>query len=209
MFITPIPEPRAGKPRRFPTLALYEAALLAHASRVGLPLSLVSAIYESRIWEGASLYVLKTGEAAAYYLSEAVKPAIESGELTEFHFRGKDHQTYWVAKLINQDELRNRKIADAGKPFEVQNDVFIDSKTGLRQHRGSNEIMAGRVAFVCRHSSDGSSNISDAIARIGGNNPDPSSYIVIDVSSIIRDTDARLSDRAGFVAAHGARFRGE
>lgn len=55
MFTTPIPEPRAGHPRQFPLLAVYEAALLSWAAEHAQPLPIIREAIERRLGDIASM----------------------------------------------------------------------------------------------------------------------------------------------------------
>jgi hypothetical protein len=84
LFNTPIPEPRAGKGRNYPYLAVIEAALMAESARSGISVSTISAAFQRRLlWEAKNASIEdKIQEQNGKFTSEDIE--VIADQLTEF-----------------------------------------------------------------------------------------------------------------------------
>lgn len=89
VFRTPahlLPEPRAGKPRMYPRLAVYEAAMLAWAAASGLPIRLITGA-----WGQLTMHAI--GHGASGWVDADFIEAIKAGQVRDFD---PDADTMWV-----------------------------------------------------------------------------------------------------------------
>ena len=80
-FRTPLKEPRAGKPREFPLLAVYEAALLAAFTRMGVPFD-VAREWTTTILKG----VKEAGGKSPIEPARWAWAAVQDGKIEGFGF---------------------------------------------------------------------------------------------------------------------------
>jgi len=94
LFNTPIPEPRAGKPRSYPWLAMIEAVMFAEGARRGLSVSTVSSAFRSRLCQAIPTYIDADVSDRNYQFKE---PDIEKmrGDLPEFQYISSKNPYAW------------------------------------------------------------------------------------------------------------------
>jgi hypothetical protein len=102
LFKTPshlLPEPRAGKPRVFPLLAVYEAAMHAWGSKRGLPQSFMIHAWQFRIMR----MLAQNGRSGGWQESDFAEGAA-AGAMTEFQDIDRARPWFWViATLATED----------------------------------------------------------------------------------------------------------
>jgi hypothetical protein len=141
MFETPaslMPEPRAGKPRLFPLLAVYEAAMLSWTAQIGLSLPFMRGVWSWRKRQLAAT-VASSGWTDDHFIA-----AIQAGNAPEFEPRLDDKALYWIAGLHSQKEQGARVFGVvAGDQERVSRSMNVLSLVA-----GGSAVVLNITAFV-------------------------------------------------------------
>jgi hypothetical protein len=111
------PEPRAGKPRMFTLLHVYEAAMLGHASRSGIPLHIIATAFRRRIGDVGERQIIAENPRpiVAFWEGDVVEAAVRSQQLREFETRAPDAAAYWIINLVSREsetQFANLTVCD-------------------------------------------------------------------------------------------------
>ncbi len=96
LFTAPIPEPKAGKPRQFPLVSTYEAAIMACALHSGLSLLLTREAIENRMRQAGGA---PAGEAGPGGYDACIAKAAEPGEMPELDETDLSDPWLWVIRF--------------------------------------------------------------------------------------------------------------
>jgi hypothetical protein len=124
MFSTPIAEPRAGKPRMFPLLAVYEAAMLSWGAQRGI-LHLIRGAWS---WRQTDSALADSGEAAAI-IDHALADAATAGRLSEFVALPASDDIFW-AVYLEPAEQQAAGGTEIGTWTEIGRKLFSKDREG-------------------------------------------------------------------------------
>ena len=96
LFTAPIPEPKAGKPRQFPLVSVYEAAIMACALHSGLSLWLAQQAIEDRMLQAGGA---PAGEAGPGGYDACIARGANPGGMPEFDETDLPDPWLWVIRL--------------------------------------------------------------------------------------------------------------
>ncbi len=96
LFSTKLPEAKAGHPRQFPLLAVYEAEMLARAANDGTPLLTIRYAFEQRRWLSLEKYV-DDGNGGS--IEKDFARLVEGDRWDEFSLRPNDDPVFWLIIL--------------------------------------------------------------------------------------------------------------